>query len=475
MPVSTSYRAAPRITELGDGFYDPVEAARFPEYRPRFRNQRWAERVGLGTLDAPEWEGHFARFAPLPGNLPQPLALRYHGHQFRVFNPQIGDGRGFLHAQLLDDAGRLLDLATKGSGRTPWSRDGDGRLTLKGGVREVLATEMLEALGVPTSKTFSLFETGEQLWRGDEPSPTRSSVLVRLGHSHVRFGSFQRQLALGDQGRIRKLLDYAIGHYASDLVVGAGEDPASAFLRVVTSRSARLCAAWMTAGFVHGVLNTDNMNVTGESFDYGPYRFLPVYDPAFTAAYFDHAGLYAYERQPTSVHWNLQRLADTLVELSSVDALSRALDGFLEQFLLAWREGILRRLGLTPLGDERDADFLSLTRAFLVESRVGYDRFFFDWYGGAASAARAAASPEAAKYQGRTFVPLRSAMDAYAPSAPEGLALPYFQRTAPCSLLIDEIEALWDAIAERDDWSVFEAKVADIRAMGEQTGLAAPA
>lgn len=475
MSVSSSYRPAPRITELGDGFYDAVEAARFPEHRLRFRNQRWAERIGLGDLDAAEWERHFASFAALPENLPQPLALRYHGHQFRVFNPQIGDGRGFLHAQLLDDSGRLLDLATKGSGRTPWSRDGDGRLTLKGGVREVLATEMLEALGVPTSKTFSLFETGEQLWRGDEPSPTRSSVLVRLGHSHVRFGSFQRQLALGDQARIKTLLEYAIRHYAPDLVVGAGEDTASAFLRVVTGRSARLCAAWMTAGFVHGVLNTDNMNVTGESFDYGPYRFLPVYDPAFTAAYFDHAGLYAYERQPTSVHWNLQRLADALVELSSVDALSRALDGFLEEFLLAWREGILRRLGLTPLGDERDADFLSLVRAFLVESRVGYDRFFFDWYGGAASAARAAASPEVDKYRGATFVPLRSAMDAYQPADAARLARPYFQRTAPCSLLIDEIEALWDAIAERDDWSVFEAKVADIRTMGAESGLAAGA
>jgi len=470
-----TYRPAPRIRELGDGFYDPVEAARFPEHRLRFRNQRWAERVGLGDLDAAGWEQHFARFEPLLQNLEQPLALRYHGHQFRVFNPNIGDGRGFLHAQLLDGDGRLLDLATKGSGRTPWSRDGDGRLTLKGGFREVLATEMLEALGVPTSKTFSLFETGEQLWRGDEPSPTRSSVLVRLGHSHLRFGSFQRQLALGDTPRIQKLLDYAIRHYVPDLEVAEGEDTPSAFLRVVTGRSARLCAAWMTAGFVHGVLNTDNMNVTGESFDYGPYRFLPHYDPAFTAAYFDHAGLYAYERQPTSVHWNLQRLADTLVDLSSADALSRALDGFLPEFLLAWREGVLRRLGLTPLGDERDADLLSLVRAFLIESKVGYDRFFFDWYGGVASVARAGASPEADKYRGATFLPLRAALDAYTPATPERLAGPYFQRDAPCALLIDEIEASWSAVAERDDWAPFEAKVEDIRRMGEATGLAARA
>ena len=174
MPVSSTYRPDPRVPDLGDGFFDPVAAASFPQRTLRFRNQRWAQRIGLGELDATEWEAHLARFEPLPGNLPRPLALRYHGHQFGVYNPNLGDGRGFLHAQMRDDAGRLLDLGTKGSGKTPWSRGGDGRLTLKGGVREVLATEMLEALGVNTSKTLSLFETGEMLFRGDEPSATRT-------------------------------------------------------------------------------------------------------------------------------------------------------------------------------------------------------------------------------------------------------------------------------------------------------------
>src|SRR5207237_3580374 len=134
---------------------------------------------------------HFGRFVPLPGSLDQPLALRYHGHQFRSYNPDIGDGRGFLFAQGHDARGRLMDLGTKGSGQTPYSRFADGRLTLKGGVREVLATEMLEALGVNTSKSFALFETGESLVRGDEPTPTRSSVLTRLSHGHIRIGTFQ--------------------------------------------------------------------------------------------------------------------------------------------------------------------------------------------------------------------------------------------------------------------------------------------
>src|SRR3569623_1464815 len=180
------------ILDLGGDFYDPVAAADFPETFLRFRNDRAAAQVGLDSLDAAAWIEHFGRFAPLPGSLTTPLALRYHGHQFRVYNPEIGDGRGFLFAQLRDSAGRMMDLGTTGSGRPPWSRFGDGRLTLKGGVREILATEMLEALGVPASRCFTLIETGEALERGDEPSPTRSAVLVRLSHSHIRIGMFQR-------------------------------------------------------------------------------------------------------------------------------------------------------------------------------------------------------------------------------------------------------------------------------------------
>ena len=300
-----------RHAELGDAFYDVVEPARFPETILRWRNDRWAARVGLDQLSEAEWVGHFGRFEPLPGSFERPLALRYHGHQFRSYNPDLGDGRGFLFAQLHDLAdGRLLDLGTKGSGTTPWSRSADGRLTLKGGVRELLATEMLEALGVDTSKTFSLVETGEHLHRGDEPSPTRGSVLVRLNHSHIRIGSFQRQAALADVAATRKLLDYTITTYMPAVWREDEAARAVAFLTEVVARVARTGAAWMAAGFVHGVLNTDNVNVTGESFDYGPWRFLPTFDLGFTAAYFDHQGLYAYGRQPGTLLWNLIRLAE---------------------------------------------------------------------------------------------------------------------------------------------------------------------
>jgi uncharacterized protein YdiU (UPF0061 family) len=458
MPVSASYRPAPTHHALGDRFFDPVTPARFPQHVLRYRNQRWAERVGLGELTAAEWENHFARFVPLPGNLPQPLALRYHGHQFRVYNAALGDGRGFLFAQLRDaQDDRLLDLATKGSGQTPWSRGGDGRLTLKGGVREVLATAMLEALGVPTSKSFSLFETGERLERGDEPSPTRSSVLVRLGHSHVRFGTFQRLRYHNDVAALRRLVEFSVAYYLPEVTVS--DDLPVAFLRAVTARSARLSAAWMAAGFVHGVLNTDNLNVTGEGFDYGPYRFLPTFDPDFVAAYFDPGGLYAFGRQPQVVQWNLARLADALTPLAPHAALTSALAAYESAFDAAFHTAMLTRLGLRPVGPDEDAALVAAILAFLAESRMGFDRFFFDWYGGAASDARAQASPAAAHFGSARFAVLRRRFEQYVPRHPARLGLPYWQRDAPCTLLIDDVEALWAAIAELDDWEPFSAKL----------------
>lgn len=471
MPVSSTYRPAPRFPDLGPGFFDPVDAASFPQRTLRFRNQRWAERIGIGELDAAEWEACFARFESLPGNLPRPLALRYHGHQFGVYNPDLGDGRGFLFAQLLDDRGRLLDLATKGSGKTPWSRGGDGRLTLKGGVREVLATEMLSALGVNTSKTLSLFETGEMLFRGDEPSPTRSSVLVRLGHSHVRFGSFQRHAHLGDEARLKKLLDFAIEHYAPE-VQGAEGDTVSAFLRVVAARTGALAASYMVAGFVHGVLNTDNLNVTGESFDYGPYRFAPTYDPAFVAAYFDENGLYAFGRQPRAMLWALTRLADALRALSPTTAFAPALRAFEPAFDASMQRLVLRRLGLASAGADLDAALVDAVYAVLGSSpsqskiKIEIDRFFFDWYGGAPSAARALAGPAAGAYVGAEAEALLRVLEAFASARPALVDHPYFQGPGPCSLPIGEIEALWSRVAAHDDWSALEAKIDAIRAMG---------
>ncbi|WP_370373113.1 protein adenylyltransferase SelO family protein, partial [Henriciella pelagia] len=284
------------ILELSDAFADAASPAHFGMALLRFRNTRWAKNVKLGELDENDWIRHFAEFIPLNDNLQQPLALRYHGHQFGVYNPELGDGRGFLFAQVRDETGRLLDLGTKGSGQTRWSRQGDGRLTLKGGVREVLAAQYLEAHGVKTSKPFSLIETGDELYRNDEPSPARSSVLVRLSHSHIRFGTFQRVAYLNERENLARLIRHCAEVYYPDTVDDDLGVMAPALLQRITAETARMVAQWMACGFVHGVMNTDNFNITGESFDYGPWRFLPWSDPNFTAAYFDQQGLYRFGR-----------------------------------------------------------------------------------------------------------------------------------------------------------------------------------
>ncbi|MEO1014561.1 MAG: YdiU family protein [Pseudomonadota bacterium] len=474
---ASGYRPRTDFLELGDAagapFYDAVEPASFPAAVLRYRNDPAAKTVGLAALSDEEWVTHFARFKALPENLPGPLAVRYHGHQFRTYNPDIGDGRGFLFAQVEDERGRLLDLGTKGSGTTPYSRAGDGRLTLKGAVREILATEMLEALGVYTSKTFSVIETGEALYRGDEPSPTRSAVLVRLGHSHVRFGAFQRLAFEENAEAIAELVDYCIARFYPDLAGLPDAEKTPAFFREVIKRTASLASQWMAAGFVHGVLNTDNMNVTGESFDYGPWRFLPDVDFSFTAAYFDHTGLYAYGRQPDAAAWNLSRLGGALSLVAEPDALNETLQSFQGAFEAGMAEAFARRLGVTALGgtDREGFEAAATMLSWLEEARVPFQQVFHDWFGGSASEARAKKSANAEAYSGEDFMPVRTILTNAAPDRPDRLDHPYFDRPSPPDMLIDEVEAIWSAIAEREDWSVLEAKIADLRAMGDALGI----
>jgi len=443
-PPQAAFAPAQTILELGDAFYDPVTPADFPQAILRFRNDRWAARIGLGDLDDAAWVRHFARFDPLPGSLPRPLALRYHGHQFRVYNPDLGDGRGFLFAQMRDDAGRLLDLGTKGSGQTPYSRFGDGRLTLKGGVREILATEMLEALGVETSKSFSLIETGEALDRGDEPSPTRSSVLVRLSHGHIRIGTFQRLAYFQDAENLRRLTDYVLRHYYAD----SSADPVR-LLDLVVDRTARLAGQYMAAGFVHGVLNSDNINVAGESFDYGPWRFVPAWDPGFTAAYFDHAGLYAFGRQAEAIHWDVFQLAICLRLLVDAEPLIAIMESFAERYAAAFRAALLWRLGVQP--GANDVALAEAIERGLATSQTDVGGFFHASFGGAI--------PDSF---GPAFAEARGLLLGYTPRKTRDA----FWDGPVCGLLIEEVEALWAPIAERDDWAPFYAKIERIRALG---------
>jgi uncharacterized protein YdiU (UPF0061 family) len=458
-PQAAPYRPDPRILALADWLGDFVEPADFPKAEPRFRNRRWDKVVGLGALSVEDWVRHMARFAPLPDNMPRPLALRYHGHQFRVYNPEIGDGRGFTFAQLRDGAGRLLDLGTKGSGLTPYSRTADGRLTLKGAVREILATEMLETLGVYTSKTFSVIETGEELWRGDEPSPTRSAVLVRLSHSHIRIGTFQRLAVVEEDDHMAALVDYCLAQFPGPMPPDGApgrDEPAIRLMHQAVERLADLAASYMVAGFVHGVLNSDNMNITGESFDYGPWRWLPRWEPGFTAAYFDHTGLYAFARQAEAIRWNLAQLAISLRRLAEAEPLIAALDRFADLYHAAMARRFTWRLGVESRGRETDFKLIAAAEQTMREREIGPDAFFFTHRGGRAA-------------QGA----LAEALAGYEPLPGDHA---YWSGEEPQAMLIDEVEALWAAIAERDDWRPLEAKIDAVRDMGRALGEApAPA
>ncbi|CAN5404845.1 hypothetical protein BH09PSE1_BH09PSE1_11040 [soil metagenome] len=491
MPTNSAYAPEPRFIALGDEYSDAVEAADFPQTVLHYRNDRAAATVGLEGLSEAEWIGAFGRFEPLPDQ-PGPRAMRYHGHQFRHYNPDLGDGRGFLAGQLRETpsaqaargraasdsapSGRLLDLGTKGSGTTPWSRGGDGRLTLKGGVREVLAATMLESQGVPTSRALSLIETGEALQRGDEPSPTRSAVMVRLQHSHVRFGTFQRAAYIQRPDMIEALVEHVRELYHPQVAQG----DAPGLLAAIVEASARLTARWVAAGFVHGVLNTDNLNVTGESFDYGPWRFLPSYQPGFTAAYFDQTGLYAFARQPEAVFWNLTQLAGCLKLVAGVEPLTEALNGFGPAYIRHLRAAFLMRLGVKSLGEAADQRLTDATLTLLREGgqvpgsgSLRWEPLFFDWFAGFSSSARALGGLRAAIYQGEAFDVFRFALFEHEPDRPERLVHPMFAAADPEEMLIDEVETIWADIAMGDDWSAFAAKLERLEAARQAWGFEA--
>jgi len=266
---------------------------------------------------------------------------------------------------------------------------------------------------------------------------------------------------------LRHGLRRSLATVAGDLSANAVQMTLAAFgLTAVIAANARLTAQWMAAGFVHGVLNTDNLNVTGESFDYGPWRFLPLYDPGFTAAYFDETGLYAYARQPDAVFWNLQQLASCLaLTVEDTKPLVQALQAFPDLYKREVAGAFLKRLGVLPRGEDDDTALLQSMLGYLRESQAPWERFFYDWFGGIASVSRAKDSPEAHLYQGEPFQAFYDRLERYAPDRPERLDHAYFQRGAPSTLVYEDVTSLWAKIAEDDDWSLFEAKLAEIDRM----------
>lgn len=454
----------PPILELGEEFYTPVKPAAFKTALLRYADQQLIQQLDLDINDENAWARAFHRFEPLKNNLPQTLALKYHGHQFRHYNPDIGDGRGFLFAQTkVED--KIFDLTTKGSGQTPFSRSGDGRLTLKGAFREALCTLMLTGSGVNTSKTLCFFETGEDLQRNDEPSPTRAAVLTRVMHSSIRIGTFERFVYEKKPDEVKKLIEYAERNYFQNWQelqtlknsIFAPGDSFTSFYQSSVLLIIRTLAEWMLAGFVHGVLNTDNINITGESFDYGPYRFLPTYDPNFTAAYFDQQGLYSYGRQPEAIYWNLRSLGEVLNFVDASFDYSSTLAQFEKIFNHFIEEKLLRRLNIKSKEKKDNLLLVQLFFEFLESSQAPFEQVFFDLH--SARRGKEQLSPNKKYYSSGNFSELKEHLARF-DSADESLNQhPYFQQNVAETLLIDEIETIWDSISKDDNWKPFEDKV----------------
>ncbi len=341
----------------------PVTAPRLLRF-----NRALAEELGI---DPAPWEGPQGAALAAGNALPdgaEPIALAYAGHQFGHFVPQLGDGRAILLGEVVDRAGRRRDIQLKGSGPTPFSRRGDGRAALGPVLREYLVSEAMHALGVPTTRALAAATTGEPVLReGVLPG----AVLTRVASSHVRVGTFQYFAVREDEEALRLLLDHVVArHYPA--LAGAA-NPALALLEAVAERQAALVARWMSVGFVHGVMNTDNMAVSGETIDFGPCAFMEAYDPATVFSAIDEQGRYAYANQPRIAQWNLARFAETLLPLVDADQ-ARAVElatekiiAFRDAYEARWLERMRAKLGLATA---REGD-RELAEALLMAMREG--------------------------------------------------------------------------------------------------------
>jgi uncharacterized protein YdiU (UPF0061 family) len=356
----------------------PWQAEVAPDPRLLVLNEPLAAELGLET----DWLRTSDGLGLLVGTVvpagATPVAQAYAGHQFGGFVPRLGDGRALLLGELVDAGGRQRDLSLKGSGRTPFARGGDGLAAVGPMLREYVISEAMHALGIPTTRSLAVVATGRQVYR---ETTLPGAVLARVASSHLRVGSFQYARATGDIDLLRRLADHAIARHSPD--AAHAERPYLALFEAVITAQASLVAQWMLVGFVHGVMNTDNMTISGETIDYGPCAFLDVFDPATVFSSIDHSGRYAYGNQPLVAEWNLARLAESLLPLLHDDqeqAIASAVDAlgaFRPQYDSAWSAGMRAKLGLPDgLDDAVAAELADGLLSLLRENHVDHTWFF---------------------------------------------------------------------------------------------------
>ncbi|MCB1547711.1 MAG: YdiU family protein [Hyphomicrobiaceae bacterium] len=339
-------------------------------------NESLARELGLdpAVLASPEGVAVLAGNRLAEGSIP--LAQAYAGHQFGGFTPQLGDGRAILLGEVIDSAGRRRDIQLKGSGPTPFSRRGDGRAALGPVLREYIVSEAMAALGLPTTRSLAAVTTGEQVLR---ESALPGAVLTRIAASHIRVGTFQYFAVRQDIEAIRLLAEHVIARHYPE--AAAAPNPIRAFLDAVIGRQAALVARWMGIGFIHGVMNTDNTSIAGETIDYGPCAFMDAYHPSTVFSSIDQTGRYAYANQPVIAQWNLARLAETLLPLLAADtdtALAEAqaaIDGFPPRYEAAFAEVFAAKLGLTAPRQD-DMALLHDLLKLMTEARADFTLTF---------------------------------------------------------------------------------------------------
>jgi len=370
IPFDNTYACLP------ERFYARVLPARFPAPKLIRLNRALASSFGLDPdwLQSPEGLEVLSGQRVAEGS--EPIALAYAGHQFGGFVPQLGDGRAILLGEVVAPDGRRRDIQLKGAGRTPFSRGGDGRAALGPVLREYVVSEAMAALGIPTTRSLAAVATGEDVIReGILPG----AVLTRVASSHVRVGTFQYFAARGDTEGVRLLADHVLARHYPEAAVA--ERPYRALLDAVVAAQADLIARWLLVGFIHGVMNTDNMSIAGETIDYGPCAFLDAYDPNKVYSSIDRMGRYAYGAQPRIALWNLTRLAETLVPLLAEDESAAITDAeealafFRPHFQQAYEAGLMRKLGLFTTR-EGDVELATAVLDALAENQVDFTLFF---------------------------------------------------------------------------------------------------
>lgn len=359
-----------------EGFYAPFIGDKAPAPKLISLNRSLAETLGfdLNGLKEEDLASIFSGGALLKDA--SPLAQVYAGHQFGGFSPQLGDGRALLLAEVLDDNNERYDIHLKGSGRTPFSRGGDGKAVLGPVLREYILGEAMHGLNVPTTRALAAVSTGEQIFR-DEMLP--GAVLARVASSHLRVGTFQFFAAREENDKVKQLADYTIERHFPELM--GSKDQYLGMLRAVCNRQASLLAQWMHVGFVHGVMNTDNMTISGETIDYGPCAFIDGYDPAAVFSSIDRQGRYAYGRQSAMAQWNLARFAETLLPFIDPDndeairLATAEIVAFDEQYQMLWLEGMRTKLGLSS-SEDADLDLVNELHFAMEGQNVDFTMLF---------------------------------------------------------------------------------------------------